>query len=137
RPGRGRVPRGVPSSLGASNLPGSWAHLRLTRFPSRCNGRSTDRELRAPHDTPVRADRAGFASISSAGCCMEDQMAIASDRLRDLGEPFSCTSLRIGDDVVVTIRGELDLATRGRADEVIREAEQDARHAIVIDLREL
>lgn len=64
-------------------------------------------------------------------------MAMLTEGLQNLEGPFSCTAERIGDDVVVTIRGELDLATRDAADEVLREAEEDAVRAVVIDLREL
>ena len=42
-----------------------------------------------------------------------------------------------GDDAVVTMGGELDLATRDEAEAVIIEAEAVATRAVVLDLREL
>lgn len=54
-----------------------------------------------------------------------------------LDEPFRCTSQPRGEDVVVTIRGELDLATRDEAEALLVDAEQSAARAVVIDLRDL
>ena len=63
-------------------------------------------------------------------------MATSSEeRLAD--EPFNCTAEPRGGDVVVTIRGELDLATRDEAVAVLLEAEETATRAVVIDLRGL
>ena len=56
---------------------------------------------------------------------------------RTTDEPFSCTLAMRGDDAVVTIRGELDLATRDAAEAVLLEAEESATRAVVLDLRGL
>ena len=61
--------------------------------------------------------------------------ALADERLAD--EPFSCSAKARGDDVVVTIRGELDLATREEAEAVLIEAEAAAPRAVILDLRGL
>ena len=60
---------------------------------------------------------------------------LSEDRLAD--EPFSCTAEPRGEDVVVTIRGELDLATRDEAEAVLLDAEETATRTVVIDLRDL
>ena len=63
-------------------------------------------------------------------------MATTSDgRLAE--EPFSCVLVVRGDDAVVTMAGELDLATRGAAEAVLAEAEEAATRAVVLDLRGL
>ena len=59
----------------------------------------------------------------------------SEERLAD--EQFSCTSEPRGEDVIVTIRGELDLATRDAAEAVLLEAEEAATRAVVLDLRDL
>lgn len=61
--------------------------------------------------------------------------ATSEERLAE--EPFSCTAEPRGGDVVVTIRGELDLATRDEAEAVLLEAEEAATRAVVLDLRDL
>ncbi len=61
-------------------------------------------------------------------------MSTLSDgRITD--EPFSCTLEVRGEDAIVTIRGELDLATRDQAEAVFVEAEELAGRAVVLDLR--
>jgi anti-sigma B factor antagonist len=52
-------------------------------------------------------------------------------------EPFSCVLEVRGEDAVVTMGGELDLATRDEAEAVLVEAEEAATRAIVVDLRGL
>jgi anti-anti-sigma factor len=61
--------------------------------------------------------------------------ASSDERLAD--EPFGCTMEPRGEDVVVTIRGELDLATRDQAEAALLEAEETATRAVVLDLRGL
>jgi anti-sigma B factor antagonist len=56
---------------------------------------------------------------------------------RYVDEPFDCVWEIRGDDAVVTIRGELDLATRDEAEAALVEAEEAAGRAVVIDLRDL
>ena len=60
---------------------------------------------------------------------------IDDERLAD--ESFSCVAEPRGGDVVVTIRGELDLATRAEAEAVLIDAEGAATRAVVVDLRGL
>ena len=62
-------------------------------------------------------------------------MTIGGDRLAE--EPFSCVLEIHGDDAVVTMAGELDLATRDEAEAVLAEAEDAATRAVVLDLRGL
>ena len=59
----------------------------------------------------------------------------SEERLAD--EPFSCAAEPRGEDVIVTIRGELDLATRDATEAVLLEAEETATRAVVLDLRDL
>ena len=56
-------------------------------------------------------------------------------RLADV--PFSCAAEPRGQDVVVTISGELDLATRDEVEAVLIDAEDAATRAVVVDLRGL
>jgi anti-anti-sigma factor len=56
---------------------------------------------------------------------------------RHLEEPFECVWEVRGGDAVVTIRGELDLATRDAAEAVLLDAEEAATRAVVLDLRDL
>jgi anti-anti-sigma factor len=60
---------------------------------------------------------------------------ISDGRLAE--EPFSCTVEMRGEDAVVTMRGELDLATRDQAEAALVQAEEAAARAVVVDLREL
>jgi anti-sigma B factor antagonist len=60
---------------------------------------------------------------------------ITEGRVAD--EPFRCTLERHGEDVVVAMTGELDLATRDEAEGVLLTAEETAERAVVVDLREL
>ena len=62
-------------------------------------------------------------------------MTIGGDRLAE--EPFSCVLDVRGDDAVVTMTGELDLATSDKAVAVLVEAEEAATRAVVLDLRGL
>jgi anti-sigma B factor antagonist len=61
--------------------------------------------------------------------------ALSDERMAD--EPFSCAAEPRGEDVIVTMRGELDLATRDEAEAVLLQAEETATGAVVLDLRGL
>ena len=50
-------------------------------------------------------------------------------------EPFRCAVEVRGGDAIVTIHGELDLATRDEAEAAFMTAERTATRAVVLDLR--
>lgn len=60
---------------------------------------------------------------------------LSDGRITD--EPFICSLEVRGDDAVVTMSGELDLANRDRAEMVLVEAADAATRAVVLDLRGL